>query len=180
DVAIVYGPYAAARAVAESQPLEVTPLTPEVDFGPSLLQLSRILTIGVRSHDESLRDSLNRALANRWDDVMAILDDYQVPRFPVSRPRVTDELAGATSVGVVFPASTPAALPNATVGDDARRGIAVAKNAVPARGHTEDQFLVLSAHAPTVESAERAARRLIVVDQVEALIGGYTPEEARV
>src|SRR5690606_12854005 len=62
DVAIVYGPYAAARAAEEEVALSVTPLTPQVDVGPSLLQLSCILTIGVRPRDESLRDAIDRAL----------------------------------------------------------------------------------------------------------------------
>lgn len=178
DVAIVYGPYAAARAAEEDGALALTALTPQVDFGASLLQLSRILTIGVRPHDEALRDDLNRALARRWDDVEAILDSYGVPRFDVSRPRVSDELAGATKIGAIFPASTPAPFPNAPVGDDALRGISVAENAVPQRAAGRPPFLVLNASAPTLESVERAARRLVLVDEVHALIGGYTPEEA--
>lgn len=179
DVGIVYGPYAAARAAAEEVPLELTPLTPEVDFGASLLQLSRILTIGVRPHDEALRDDLNRALAARWDDIGEILDSYGIPRFELSRPLITNELAGAMRVGVIFPASTPAPFPNAPVGDNALRGMNVAESAVPLRQSSEDPFLVLSANAPTIASLERAARRLVQVDGVHALIGGYTPEEAR-
>ncbi len=179
DVAIVYGPYAAARAAAEEGALSVTPLTPEVDVGPSLLQLSRILTIGVRPHDDSLRDALDRALAARWDEVTAVLDAYGVPRFPVSRPVFNDELAGTAKVGVIFPASTPAALPNGPVGDVARLGALVAENVVSRRGDSLSPFLVLDAHAPTVESAVRAARRLVTVDGVGALVGGYDEEEAR-
>src|SRR5690606_4110716 len=144
DVAIVYGPFAAARAAEADGALVVTALTPEVDIGPSLLQLSRILTIGVRTHDEALRDALNRALASRWDDVVAVLDAYGVPRFEVPRPVFTDELAGATGVGAIFPATTPAALPNGPVGDDARRGVLVAENAVPLRGGSQAPFLVLN------------------------------------
>src|SRR5690606_18164563 len=178
DVAIVYGPFAAARASEESGELTVTVLQPEVDLGAALLQLSRILTIGVRSQDEALRDDLNRALANRWDDVNAILDAYGIPRFDVSRPRVSDELAGATKIGAIFPAGTPAALPHGPVGDDALRGIRVAENVLSERGATTTGFLVLRAHAPTLESIERAARRMVAVDGVNALVGGYTPAAA--
>lgn len=179
DVAIVYGPYAAARAANSDTELSVAPLTPEVDVGPSLLQLSRILTIGVRPHDEALRDALNRALAARWDDVAAVLDAYGVPRFQVFRPIQTDEQTGTTKVGAVFPASTLAALPNGPVGDDARLGVLVAENAVTRRAGSQAPFLVLSAHAPTVESAVRAARRLVHVDGVNAIVGGYDDVEAR-
>jgi mxaJ protein len=180
DVAIVYGPYAAARAAESQVPLTVESLTPEIDAGPSLLQLSRILTIGVRTHDEALRDDLNRALARRWDDVQAVLDEYAVPRFPVPQPVDSDELRDATRVGVVFPARTNAPLPNAPVGEDARLGVAVAENAVLAGGASSESFLLLNAHAPTVESVERAAKRLVLVDGVSALVGGYDPAEARV
>ncbi|HEX7040940.1 MAG TPA: ABC transporter substrate-binding protein [Trueperaceae bacterium] len=179
DVAIVYGPYAAARAAEEEVALSVTPLTPQVDVGPSLLQLSRILTIGVRPRDESLRDAIDRALAARWEDVQAVLDAYGVPRFPVSRPVFTDELAGTVKVGVIFPASTPAALPNGPVGDVARLGAAVAESAVSRGGDAQPRFRVLDAHAPTLASAERAARRLVAVDGVSALVGGYDEEQAR-
>lgn len=180
EVAIVYGPKAAARALEDADLLSLTPVTPEVDFGPSLLQLTRVLTIGVRPHDEALRDALNRAIAHRWQDIMAVLDDYGVPRSSVSRPVDAGEHHGAVKVGVIFPASTPAHLPNAPIGDDARRGVAVAENAVRLRGDPQAPFLLLDAHAPTVESVERAAKRLVLVDGVHALIGGYDPAEAGV
>lgn len=177
DVAIVYGPAAAARAAAEGDSLTVTVLTPEVDMGATLLQLSRILTIGVRPHDEALRDALNRALAHRWDDVTTILDTYGIPRFPVSAPVDGGEFADALKAGVIVPARTPAVLLNAPTGEDAVRGASVAENAISLRG-TSASFLVLMAHAPTVESVERAARRLVSVDGVDVLVGGYDPLEA--
>ncbi len=178
DVGIVYGPAAAGRALDEPGTLTLVPVTPEVDFGATLIQLSRILTLGVRAQDEALRDSLNRALARRWDDVMAILDEYGVPRGDVPRPIDSAELAGATQVGVIVPARTPASLPNATVGDDALRGAAVAENRVSVGGGSIP-FQVLMAHAPSLESAQRAAARLMQVNGVKALIGGYAPEFAR-
>jgi ABC-type branched-subunit amino acid transport system substrate-binding protein/ABC-type amino acid transport substrate-binding protein len=178
DVAIVYGPAAAARAAAEGGGLSVTRLTPEVDMGASLIQLSRILTIGVRPQDEALRDALNRALAHRWSDVTAILDAYGIPRFPVAAPIDAGEFANASKVGVIFPARTPAVLLNSPTGEDALRGAAVAENAVSLRDTAQSPFLVLNAHAPTVEAVERAALRMVLVDHVDALIGGYDPLEA--
>lgn len=178
DVAIVYGPAAAARAAMENDTLRVEPVTPELDFGTNLLQLSRILTFGVRLHDEALRDSLNRALAHRWSDIAQVLDTYGIPRFPVSPPIDTAEMVGALKVGVIVPARTPAALPNAAAGDDGLRGALVAENAVSIAG-ASDGFQVLIAHAPTVAAVERAARRLISVDGVNALIGGFDTEEAQ-
>lgn len=178
DVGIVYGPAAAGRALDEPGVLTLIPVTPEVDFGATLIQLSRILTMGVRAQDEALRDSLNRAMARRWDDVMAILDEYRVPRGAVPKPIDSGELAGATQVGVIVPSRTPASLPNATVGDDALRGAAVAENRVSVGG-AKAPFQVLMAHAPSLESARRAAARLIQVNGVQALIGGYWPEFAQ-
>lgn len=178
DVAITYGPYAAARASEENGRLALALVTPEIDLGPSLLQLSRILTIGVRPHDEALRDGLNRALARRWDDISAVLDAYGVARFPVSQPINTGELANATRVGVIFPATTPASLANAPVGDNALLGVSVAKSAVQMLGATDAPFLVLNANAPTLESIARAARRFVAVDNVQALVGGYSPDAA--
>jgi mxaJ protein len=178
DVAIVYGPAAAARASLEAEALRITPVTPELDFGSNLLQLSRIITMGVRPNDEALRDNLNRAFAHRWEDVTAILDAYSIPRFPVSPPIDTAELAGAYKVGVIVPARTPAALTNSPIGDDGLRGALVAENAVSLGSASTVPFHVLLANAPTVAAVERAARRLIAVDGVHALIGGYDPMEA--
>lgn len=178
DVGIVYGPYAAARALETDGALTLTAVTPEVDFGATILQLSRTWTIGVRTHDDALRDRLNRALATRWDEVVAILDAYGVPQSPLSRPVDVEVDPDATRVGVIFPAATPASLPNAALGEDARRGIAVAENAVSLAADRDAPFLVLRAHAPTLAAVERAALRLVLVEHVDALIGGYDSAEA--
>lgn len=179
DVGIVYGPVAAARALEEDGALTLRPVTPELDFGATILQLSRIWTIGVRSHDEALRDRLNRALAARWDDVVAVLDAYGVPQMPLSRPRdLAEAPADARKVGVIVPASTPASLANGPVGDAARLGANVAENAVALAADPNAPFVVLLAHAPTLASVERAALRLIRVEGADALVGGYDRAEA--
>ncbi len=178
DVGIVYGPVAAGRALDEGGVLELRPVTPELDFGATILQLSRIWTIGVRTHDEALRDRLNRALAERWDDVIAAMDAFGIPQLPLSRPVDTEVDPDATRVGVIFPATTPKSLPNGPVGDLARLGAAVAENAVALREDEDAPFVLLDAHAPTLASVERAAMRLILVEQVDALVGGYDGAEA--
>jgi ABC-type branched-subunit amino acid transport system substrate-binding protein len=117
-------------------------------------------------------------MAHRWSDIIAVLDAYSIPRFPVAAPIDAGEFASATKVGVIFPARTPAGLLNAPTGEDALRGAAVAENTVSLDESAQSPFLVLNAHAPTVESVERAALRLVSVDEVDALIGGYDPIEA--
>lgn len=178
DVAIVYGPAAAGRALEEPGAVTVAAVTPEIDFGARLLPLTRILTIGVRQHDEALRDDLNRALALRWDDVLAILDRYLVPQASISKPHASPTNAAADRVGVIYPAGTPAALPNAAVGEEARRGAKVAENALSLAAPTE-QVQVMTAHAPSLDAVKRAALRLILVDQVDAIVGGFDAAEAR-
>lgn len=175
DVAIVYGPVAAAAAREAAVALDVSAVTPEIDVGARLLPLTRVLTIGVRSHDEALRDRLNRVMARRWGEIEAILDAYGIPRFPVAPPLDRAELAVSAKVGVILPAATPAALPNATVGDDALRGATVANSFVPDLPETVQ---ILKAHAPTLEASLRAATRLVAVEGVSALVGGYSAEEA--
>lgn len=178
DIGIVYGPFAAARATDEAGALSLTAVTPEVDFGSTILQFSRVWTIAVRAHDTALRDRINRALAARWDEVHAAIDAFGVPQLPLSRPTGSRLDPRATAVGVIVPAGTPAALANAPTGDDARRGVAVAENAI-ATAAARDPFYVLLAHAPSLEAVERAALRLILDEGVDALVGGYDSAEAR-
>ena len=178
DVGIVYGPVAAGRALDEGGVLALQAVTPELDFGATILQLSRIWTIGVRTHDEALRDRLNRALAERWDDVTAAMDAFGIPQLPISRPVDAEVDPDATRVGVIFPATTPKSLPNGPIGDLGRLGAAVAENAVALRADQDAPFVLLDAHAPTLAAVERAALRLILVEQVDALVGGYDRSEA--
>jgi mxaJ protein len=178
DVGIVYGPMAGHRALQEQGALQIEAVTPEIDFGATLLQLSRIWTIGVRPHDEALRDRLNRALAARWDDVIAAMDAYGVPQLPISQPRVTEIPPDAMRVGVIYPARTPASLPNAEVGENARLATAVAENAVATAAQRGTPFVVLRSSAPTIEAVERAALGLVHSGDVDALVGGWTAAEA--
>ena len=84
DVAIVWGPVAGYFAKQQPIRLKLVPVTPEIDlpFMPMVFPIS----IGVRPGDEALRDELNAALARRWDEIQAILEEYGVPLLPLPKP----------------------------------------------------------------------------------------------
>ena len=89
DVAVVWGPAAGYYAQQQEVELVVQPVPPfEPPFTPMYINMS----IGVRLGDESLRDRLDIALANRWDEINAILADYHIPTMPLTRPTLTIEV----------------------------------------------------------------------------------------
>lgn len=89
DVAILWGPMAGFLASGEGG-LAVAPVRPEIDI--PFLPMFGAFSVGVRPHDEALRDALDRALAARWDDVQAILAEARVPTMPLPRPVVEARL----------------------------------------------------------------------------------------
>ena len=78
DVAIVWGPQAGWFARQERVPLDITPVTPQIDlpFLPFVFDIS----MGVRRGDSTLRDELDRVIEKRRADIDRILDQYGVPR----------------------------------------------------------------------------------------------------
>ncbi|HKS09025.1 MAG TPA: substrate-binding domain-containing protein [Pyrinomonadaceae bacterium] len=78
DVAIVWGPLAGFFAKQSHVPLEVVPVSPQIDqpFLPFVFDIS----MGVRRDDQVLRDQIEEVLERRRDDVDRILRDYAVPR----------------------------------------------------------------------------------------------------
>ncbi len=78
DVAIVWGPLAGYFAKHSRVPLELVPVSPEVDqpFLPFVYDIS----LGVRRGDQELKDRLERILEKRRGDIDRILADYGVPR----------------------------------------------------------------------------------------------------
>ena len=78
NVAIVWGPQAGWFARQERVPLELTPVSPQIDlpFLPFVFDIS----MGVRRGDNRLRDELDRAIERRRADIDRILDQYGVPR----------------------------------------------------------------------------------------------------
>lgn len=78
DVAIAWGPLAGWVAKQSRVPLELTPVSPQIDlpFLPHVYDIS----MGVRRTDVALRDSLERIIVRRRQDIDAMLDRYGVPR----------------------------------------------------------------------------------------------------
>lgn len=78
EVAIAWGPIAGYFAKQQRVPLELVPVSPQIDlpFMPQVFDIA----IGVRRQDKALRDQLDRLLAKERVSIAAILDDYGVPR----------------------------------------------------------------------------------------------------
>ncbi len=86
DVAVPWGPVAGYYAALQTPPLKVTPV-PEFDM--PFVPMYRTIVIAVRTGDEALRDLLDVAIATRWDDIYAILNEYHVPTLDLPRPMLT-------------------------------------------------------------------------------------------
>lgn len=89
DVVAVWGPAAGYYAAQSPVPLVVQPVPP---FEPPFIPMYVNISIGVREGDEELRDLLDLAIANAWDEINAILEEYNVPTMPLPRPTATLEL----------------------------------------------------------------------------------------
>jgi mxaJ protein len=78
DVAVVWGPLAGYFAGRQKAPLEVVPVSPEIDlpFLPFVYDIS----MGVRRGDDAFREELEAILARRRSEIEAVLDQYGVPR----------------------------------------------------------------------------------------------------
>jgi len=87
DVAVVWGPIAGYFAQKQAVPLKLVPVTPPIE--PPFLPMVFSISIGLRLGDEDFRDVLDRALAARWDEIQAVLDEFGVPRLPLPNPGMT-------------------------------------------------------------------------------------------
>jgi mxaJ protein len=78
DLAIVWGPLAGYFAKASRVPLDVVPVSPQIDqpFLPFVFDIA----MGVRRGDQGLRDQLEQFLEKRRPEIERILQDYRVPR----------------------------------------------------------------------------------------------------
>jgi quinoprotein dehydrogenase-associated probable ABC transporter substrate-binding protein len=78
DVAIVWGPLAGYFAKRQKVPLELIPVSPEIDlpYLPFVFDIS----MGVRRGDDAFREQLEQILARRRAEIDNILDEYDVPR----------------------------------------------------------------------------------------------------
>jgi mxaJ protein len=78
DVAVAWGPLAGYFAQKEPVPLDITPVSPQIDlpFLPFVFDIS----MGVRRGDTALREQLNTVITRRKADIDRILEQYGVPR----------------------------------------------------------------------------------------------------
>jgi quinoprotein dehydrogenase-associated probable ABC transporter substrate-binding protein len=78
DVAVAWGPLAGYFARRQRVPLEVVPVSPQIDlpFLPFVYDIS----MGVRRGDDAFREELEEILARRRPEIEGILDEYGVPR----------------------------------------------------------------------------------------------------
>ena len=77
DIAVAWGPLAGYFATREHVPLDLVPVSPQVDlpFLPFVFDIS----MGVRRADSTLRDTLNAILVRRRASIDSLLDAYGVP-----------------------------------------------------------------------------------------------------
>jgi mxaJ protein len=78
DLAVVWGPLAGYYARKQPVPLELVPVSPQIDG--SYLPFVFDISMGVRRGDQVLRDELDDILRRRRAEIDAILEAYGVPR----------------------------------------------------------------------------------------------------
>jgi mxaJ protein len=81
DVAIAWGPLAGYFARQESVPLEIIPVSPQIDlpFLPFVFDIS----MAVRRGDDSLRIRLDAFLERHQVEIQRLLEEYGVPLLPL-------------------------------------------------------------------------------------------------
>ena len=81
DVGIAWGPLAGYFALKAPVPLDVRPVSPQIDlpFLPFVFDIS----MGVRRGNEALRDELNGIIEHRKPQIDSILAQYGVPRLDI-------------------------------------------------------------------------------------------------
>ncbi|WP_245969630.1 quinoprotein dehydrogenase-associated putative ABC transporter substrate-binding protein [Calidithermus roseus] len=186
DVAILWGPVAGYFAKRQPVKLKVVPISPE--FEPPALSMVYPVTIGVRAGDEAFRDRLNIAIAHRWEQIQAILNEYGVPQVPLPAPLAQTEEEPAQAfktlrIGLVIPTQTGSIPVSSSIyedaGEAARRGAVLAGDELDQQAESMGMRLkVLLASAPSAEAAFRAAARLVATEGVFALIGGIGQGQA--
>jgi mxaJ protein len=77
DVAVAWGPLAGYFAKKSPIPLELVPVSPEVD--PPGLRFAFDISLGVRTEDTARMKELERILERRRSDIDRLLRDYGVP-----------------------------------------------------------------------------------------------------
>ena len=78
DVAIVWGPLAGYWTAKQKVPLDIRPVSPQVDL--PYLPFVYDISVGVRRGEDELKNQIEDVLARRHDDIEKILDSYHMPR----------------------------------------------------------------------------------------------------
>ena len=86
DVAVMWGPVPGYRAAQAEGELVVSPVP---EFEPPFIPMFINIVMGVRQGDESFRDLIDRAIASRWDEIQAILAEYDIPLMSLPQPTLT-------------------------------------------------------------------------------------------
>jgi mxaJ protein len=81
DVAVAWGPLAGYFARRAKVPLEVVPVSPQIDlpFLPFVFDIA----MAVRRGDDSLRARLDAIIEHRQSEIQKLLQDYGVPLLPL-------------------------------------------------------------------------------------------------
>ena len=77
DLAVIWGPFAGYFGARQQEPLEMTPVSPEIDlpFLPFVYDIS----MGVRREDARLQAHLDRILIRKATQIDAILTEFGIP-----------------------------------------------------------------------------------------------------
>lgn len=86
DVVVAWGPAPGYYAALDPS-IVVTPIANL--FDPPFIPMFINIAIGVRMGDESLRDRLNIAMADRWAEIQSIMEEYNIPILPLPVPTST-------------------------------------------------------------------------------------------
>ena len=78
DAAVVWGPLAGYFATREPVPIDINPVTPEID--PPFLPFVFDISMGVRRGDAERLQTLDEFILRRRGDIDRLLADYGVPR----------------------------------------------------------------------------------------------------
>jgi mxaJ protein len=97
DLAVAWGPLAGYFASRQPIPLDLVPVTPQVDlpFLPFVFDIS----MGVRRGDTTFRDTLDAILVRRRASIDSLLDAYGVPLLGVRRRADVATAMGSTAQG---------------------------------------------------------------------------------
>jgi len=86
DVMLMWGGGAGYLAAQAAIPLKVVAVPP---FEPPFIPMFINVAMGVRPGDESFRDLLDIAIAETWDEIYAVLNEFHMPLMELPRPTLT-------------------------------------------------------------------------------------------